>query len=123
MFSEPGPRRRLVPLPPFAHPTFTTAKLLRYRTDSLPSAQQVWVDMLRGARQTVDLEHFYLSRKPGEALDPVLDELGRAASCHGGHDGIGVGAEPAQVDHRTPRLVPHRGAPPARFGQRPPAPG
>jgi phosphatidylserine/phosphatidylglycerophosphate/cardiolipin synthase-like enzyme len=28
----------------------------------------------------VDLEHFYLSRKPGEALDPVLDEIGRAAA-------------------------------------------
>jgi len=47
---------------------------------TLPTAQQLWVDMLRGAKQQVDLEHFYLSRKPGEALDPVLDEIGRAAA-------------------------------------------
>jgi phosphatidylserine/phosphatidylglycerophosphate/cardiolipin synthase-like enzyme len=36
--------------------------------------------MIRGAKQRLDLEHFYLSRKPGEALDPVLDELGRASA-------------------------------------------
>src|SRR6266545_67794 len=47
---------------------------------SLPTAAEVWVDMLRGATRRVDLEHFYLSRKPGEALDPVLDEIGRAAA-------------------------------------------
>jgi phosphatidylserine/phosphatidylglycerophosphate/cardiolipin synthase-like enzyme len=47
---------------------------------SLPTAADVWVDMIRGAKRNVDLEHFYLSRKPGEALDPVLDELGRAAA-------------------------------------------
>ena len=46
---------------------------------SLPTAAAVWIDMLRGARRSVDLEHFYLSRKPGESLDPVLDEIGRAA--------------------------------------------
>jgi phosphatidylserine/phosphatidylglycerophosphate/cardiolipin synthase-like enzyme len=47
---------------------------------SLPTAREVWVDMIRGARRQVDLEHFYLSRKAGEALDPVLDELGQAAA-------------------------------------------
>ncbi len=47
---------------------------------TLPTAQAVWIDMLRGAARQVDLEHFYLSRKPGEALDPVLDEIGRAAA-------------------------------------------
>jgi phosphatidylserine/phosphatidylglycerophosphate/cardiolipin synthase-like enzyme len=47
---------------------------------SLPTAADVWVDMIRGAKRSLDLEHFYLSRKPGEALDPVLDELGRASA-------------------------------------------
>ena len=47
---------------------------------TLPTAAEIWVDMIRGATKQVDLEHFYLSRKPGEALDPVLDELGRAAA-------------------------------------------
>ena len=47
---------------------------------SLPTSQAVWLEMIRGAKQRLDLEHFYLSRKPGEALDPVLDEIGRAAA-------------------------------------------
>lgn len=47
---------------------------------TLPTAQAVWIEMIRGAQKQVDLEHFYLSRKAGEALDPVLDEIGRAAA-------------------------------------------
>jgi phosphatidylserine/phosphatidylglycerophosphate/cardiolipin synthase-like enzyme len=47
---------------------------------TLPTAQSVWIEMIRNATHTLDLEHFYLSRKPGEALDPVLDEIGRAAA-------------------------------------------
>src|ERR1043166_5559794 len=47
---------------------------------SLPTALDEWVEMIQGARQEVDLEHFYLSTKSGEALDPVLDEIGRAAA-------------------------------------------
>jgi phosphatidylserine/phosphatidylglycerophosphate/cardiolipin synthase-like enzyme len=47
---------------------------------TLPTAVDTWIDMIRGAKSWVDLEHFYLSRKPGEALDPVLDELGRASA-------------------------------------------
>src|SRR5689334_6875530 len=47
---------------------------------TLPTAADTWVDMIRGAKTAVDLEEFYLSRKPGEALDPVLDEIGKAAA-------------------------------------------
>lgn len=47
---------------------------------SVPAARDVWVEMIRGARRTLDLEHFYLSHRPGEALQPVLDEIGRAAA-------------------------------------------
>lgn len=47
---------------------------------TVPSAAATWVTMIREARERVDLSHFYLSRKSGEALDPVLDELGRAAA-------------------------------------------
>src|SRR5258708_22349599 len=50
---------------------------------SLPTAVDEWVDMIQGARREVDLEHFYLSTKSGEALDPVLDEIGRAAARRG----------------------------------------
>ncbi len=47
---------------------------------SLPTAQAVWVEMISGARASIDLEHFYLSHQPGEALQPVLDALGVAAA-------------------------------------------
>lgn len=47
---------------------------------TLPTAQATWIEMIKSATKQVDLEHFYLSRKAGEALDPVLDELGRAAA-------------------------------------------
>lgn len=46
---------------------------------ALPSAQAVWLDMIRGATQTLDLEEFYLSERRGQALSPVLDAIGDAA--------------------------------------------
>ncbi len=45
----------------------------------LPAAADVWVEMIDGARRSLDLEHFYLSHWPGEATGPVLDAIGRAA--------------------------------------------
>lgn len=39
----------------------------------------VWIGMIRSARRSLDLEHFYFSHRRGEALQPVLDEIGRAA--------------------------------------------
>ncbi len=42
-------------------------------------ARAIWLEMIRGAKRSIDLEHFYLSHRPGEALQPVIDELGRAA--------------------------------------------
>jgi phosphatidylserine/phosphatidylglycerophosphate/cardiolipin synthase-like enzyme len=47
---------------------------------SIPTALDVWLSMIRGAKHELDLEHFYLSQKKGEALDPVLAELRRAAA-------------------------------------------
>lgn len=41
---------------------------------------QVWIEMLRGARRSIDLEHFYCSDWPDEPLGLVLDELGHAAA-------------------------------------------
>ena len=45
----------------------------------LPAAADVWVEMIDGARRSLDLEHFYLSHWPGEPTGPVLDAIGRAA--------------------------------------------
>jgi len=47
---------------------------------SLPAARDVWVEMIRGATRTLDLEEFYFSHRPGEPLQPVVDEIGRAAA-------------------------------------------
>jgi phosphatidylserine/phosphatidylglycerophosphate/cardiolipin synthase-like enzyme len=46
---------------------------------ALPDAAAVWVEMIDGAKRSVDLEHFYLSHWPGEPTGPVLDAIGRAA--------------------------------------------
>ena len=45
----------------------------------LPAARDVWLEMIQGARRTIDLEQFYVSTWPGEPLEPVLAEIGRAA--------------------------------------------
>jgi phosphatidylserine/phosphatidylglycerophosphate/cardiolipin synthase-like enzyme len=47
---------------------------------ALPYAGDVWVEMIRGATRSVDLEEFYFTNQRGEALQPVVDELGRAAT-------------------------------------------
>lgn len=46
---------------------------------ALPAAAQVWVEMIDGARRSLDLEEFYLSHRPGEPLGPVLEAMRRAA--------------------------------------------
>jgi len=47
---------------------------------ALPTAQSVWIEMIRGAKRSLDLEEFYFVNRPGEALQPVIDEIGRAAA-------------------------------------------
>lgn len=48
----------------------------------LRSAHDVWVEMIRGAKHSLDLEEFYLSTWPGEPLEDVLREI-RAAAARG----------------------------------------
>ncbi len=45
-----------------------------------PNTQEAWVALFDGAQSTIDLAQFYLAHKPGQALDPVLAALRRAAS-------------------------------------------
>ena len=47
---------------------------------ALHEARDEWVDMIRSARGTLDIEQFYFSHRPGESLQPVVDEIGRAAA-------------------------------------------
>jgi phosphatidylserine/phosphatidylglycerophosphate/cardiolipin synthase-like enzyme len=51
----------------------------------LPRARDLWPQLIGGARRTLDLEQFYLSTWPGQALDPVLAAIGEAA-----HRGVRV---------------------------------
>jgi phosphatidylserine/phosphatidylglycerophosphate/cardiolipin synthase-like enzyme len=46
----------------------------------LPFAKDVWVAMIRGARSSVDAAEFYVTSRPGSALEPVLAELEQAGA-------------------------------------------
>ncbi len=43
------------------------------------NTQEVWVEMIRGAEQTLDLAQFYLATRDFEPLEPVLAEIVAAA--------------------------------------------
>jgi phosphatidylserine/phosphatidylglycerophosphate/cardiolipin synthase-like enzyme len=46
---------------------------------ALPTAASVWVEMIGGAKKSVDLEEMYFGHWPGEPMGPVIDALGAAA--------------------------------------------
>jgi phosphatidylserine/phosphatidylglycerophosphate/cardiolipin synthase-like enzyme len=47
---------------------------------ALPFAKDVWVEMLRGAKTSVEAAEFYVTNRPGSALEPVLAELEKAGA-------------------------------------------
>jgi len=40
---------------------------------------EVWAEMIQSARKTIDIEQFYVSNQAGEALEPVIREIEKAA--------------------------------------------
>lgn len=46
----------------------------------LPYAKDVWVAMIRSARQRLDFGEFYVTNRPHSALEPVLVELEKAGA-------------------------------------------
>ncbi len=44
--------------------------------------QAAWIELIGSAKRSIDLEGFYVTSKPGRALDPVLAEI-RAAAARG----------------------------------------
>ena len=46
----------------------------------IPDAADVWRAMFAGAKRTLDLAEFYVSSQPGSRLEPVIDELLKAAA-------------------------------------------
>jgi len=47
---------------------------------ALPFAKDVWVALVRGARTSFDAAEFYVTSRPGSALEPVLAELEQAGA-------------------------------------------
>jgi phosphatidylserine/phosphatidylglycerophosphate/cardiolipin synthase-like enzyme len=45
----------------------------------LPATVTQWLEMIGSAKSTLDLEEYYLSEIPGQALTPVLQAIGAAA--------------------------------------------
>ncbi|NWJ39811.1 MAG: phospholipase [Geothrix sp.] len=46
----------------------------------LPFAKDVWVEMIQGAKASIDAAEFYVTSRPGSALEPVLSELEKAGA-------------------------------------------
>ncbi len=46
-----------------------------YGASGVPRTQAVWLQMIRGAHRHIDVAAFYISNKPGSALEPVLKAL------------------------------------------------
>jgi len=45
----------------------------------LPSATDVWVEMIKGAKKTIDMETFYIANEKDEPLEKVISEIKGAA--------------------------------------------
>lgn len=46
----------------------------------LRNTADVWIEMINGAKKTIDFEEQYVSSKPGELLEPVIAALEKAAN-------------------------------------------
>lgn len=47
---------------------------------TLPRASDVWLEMLNGATETIDIETFYIANEKGEVLEKILKAIKDAAS-------------------------------------------
>lgn len=70
----------------FAGPVDTTFQIVEsvpvntvYGLPGVPRTQTVWLHMIDGAKQSIDIAAFYFSSKPGEAMVPVIKALAAKA--------------------------------------------
>src|SRR4051812_48278536 len=49
------------------------------RHPTLPLAKDVWLELIRKTKKTIEIEQMYVASESGEALEPVLTELEAAA--------------------------------------------
>ena len=68
-----------------AEPAFQIVQSVPVATDygqpGVPRTQAVWLQLIEHAQKSMDIAAFYISNKPGEALQPVLDALMRRAAA------------------------------------------
>ncbi len=62
-----------------AVPTFEIVESVPRETSygeaGVPRTQPVWLEMIRGAKRSIDIAAFYITDRPGSMLSPVLDAL------------------------------------------------
>ena len=46
---------------------------------TLPRATDVWIEMIRSAKKSIDMETFYIANEKGEPLEKVINEIIAAA--------------------------------------------
>ncbi|MFA5404394.1 MAG: phospholipase D-like domain-containing protein, partial [Ignavibacteria bacterium] len=46
----------------------------------LPRVSDIWLDMITGATETIDIETFYIANEKGEVLEKILKAIKDAAS-------------------------------------------
>ncbi len=51
----------------------------QYGQPGVQRTQQAWLEMIHGAKQSIDIAAFYFTNKPGEALAPVMNALAARA--------------------------------------------
>lgn len=70
----------------YAGPADTTLQIVEsvpvntiYGQPGVPRTQKVWLNMIQGAKRSIDIAAFYISNKPGKALAPVINALAAKA--------------------------------------------
>jgi phosphatidylserine/phosphatidylglycerophosphate/cardiolipin synthase-like enzyme len=72
------PLNAQVPRTPFASGfqiVESVPEATNYGTPGVPRTQETWLQMIRGAKRSIDVAAFYISDRPGSTLTPVLDAL------------------------------------------------
>lgn len=93
-----------------AEPRFTLVESFPAETTldhpDIPEAAAVWLEMIRGAKTSVNLSEFYVTSRAGASLEPILAALVEAAS-RGVKVRLLVDAKFAKNEHETLNRLEH----------------
>jgi phosphatidylserine/phosphatidylglycerophosphate/cardiolipin synthase-like enzyme len=73
--------RERTPTPPEFEIVQSVPEATMYGEDGVRRTQTVWLEMIRGATNSIDIAAFYIADKPGSQLSPVLDALADRAKA------------------------------------------